>query len=220
MPDLDFAVESVAVEPYAAAPLLRFRLRVTDRDAPPRPVHSVALHCQLRIEPTQRRYDAVEQQRLRELFGLPEQWRHSVRSLLWTHAQVVIPAFTGGVNVDLPVACSYDLGLAATKYFDGLQTGEIPLTLLFSGTVFFAAPAAPLQVAPISWNREATCRLPVNVWRELMDRYYPNGAWLCLQRDVVERLRAYQRRAGLPTWEQAIETLLAREPEVIPCPPR
>ena len=45
----------------------------------------------------------------------------------------------------------------------------------------------------------------------MMDLYYPNHAWLCLERDAFERLYDYKRRRGLPTWERTIEELLSVE---------
>ena len=42
----------------------------------------------------------------------------------------------------------------------------------------------------------------------MMERYYPNTAWLCLRQDVFDRLYRYKSRRGLPTWEQALEGLL------------
>jgi len=44
-----------------------------------------------------------------------------------------------------------------------------------------------------------------------MDSYYPNSAWLSLRRDVFERLYEYKTLHGIPTWEQAIERMLAAE---------
>lgn len=109
---------------------------------------------------------------------------------------------------ELPVPCSYDFNVAATKYFYALAAGDVPLTLLFSGTMFYAADDGRLQVAQIPWDQEADFRLPVQVWRELMEHYYPNSAWLCLRRDIFDRLYAFKREHGLPTWEQALEQLL------------
>jgi hypothetical protein len=68
-----------------------------------------------------------------------------------------------------------------------------------------------LQVAQISWEKEARFRLPVQVWREMMEHYYPNSAWLCLGRDAFDLLADYKRRNSIPTWEQAMEMLLADE---------
>ena len=42
----------------------------------------------------------------------------------------------------------------------------------------------------------------------MMDEHYPNTAWLCLRRDVFERLHQYKTDRGIPTWEQALESML------------
>ena len=219
MPDLQFAVETAAPQLFAAAPLLVFKLRVTE---PPHAgaataFHSVALRCQIRIEPARRRYDPAEQSELFEVFGPPQQWSQTLRSMLWTHAQAVVGPFTGSTTVELPVPCSYDFNLAATKYFHALEGDEVPLCLLFSGTIFYAGEDGALQVAQISWEREATFRLSVRVWQEMMEHYYPNSAWLRVPRDIFDRLYQYKVRQGLPTWDQALERLLAQsDPQAVP----
>ncbi len=209
MLDLIFQVEGAEPECHAAAPSLLFRLRVGAAGAEPPPVHSVLLRCQVRIEPGRRRYTAGEQDRLIDLFDTPERWGRTVRPLLWAHATVLVPAFTGATVVNLPVPCSFDFNLAATKYFDALAEGEIPLCFLFSGTIFYEADDGRLQVAQIPWEKEATFRLPAATWRRLMDLYYPNSAWLGLRKDVFDRLARYKSRRRLATWEQALEALLA-----------
>jgi hypothetical protein len=151
----------------------------------------------------------VEQDQLVDLFGKPEQWSRSLRSMLWIYASVVVGPFTESIGVDLPVPCSFDLTVAASKYFYGLEGGEVPLSLLFSGTIFYEAEEGRLQVAQIPWDKEAVYRLPVESWKRLMDLYYPNTAWVCLRRDVFDRLLDYKSQRCLPTWEQALETLLS-----------
>ncbi len=215
MPDLSFGVDSAAAVTYAAAPLLAFKLRVTNAAAD-EPIHTVALRCQIQIEAARRRYDGDDREGLRDLFGEPEQWSRTVRTMLWTHASVVVPSFTGSRVVDLPVPCTYDFNVAAAKYFYALEGGEVPLSLLFSGTVFYAADGGALQVAQIPWDREVAYRLPVRVWREMMDHYYPNSAWISLRRDVFDQLYRYKIRQGLPTWEGAMERLLAAAGEGVP----
>jgi hypothetical protein len=210
MPDLSFQINDAEAPPFAAAPQLAFRLHVANAHADEL-IHSITLRCQIRLEVTRRRYDAQEQARLRDLFGEPEQWKDTLRSMLWTHASVVVPPFTGSTVVDLPVPCTYDFNVAATKYFYALHDGEIPLLFLFSGTVFYAAADGALQIAQIPWDREASFRLPVPVWQQMIDQYYPNSAWLYLQRDVFDRLYQYKLRRGLPTWEQVVESLLPAE---------
>jgi hypothetical protein len=94
-----------------------------------------------------------------------------------------------------------------------LENGEIPTSLLFSGTVFHSGRVG-LQIAPIPWDREASFRLPVQVWKDLMDTYYPNSAWLCLRRDVFERLQQFRSRHGAASWEQTIDLLLEQSSRV------
>ncbi|HEX4149451.1 MAG TPA: DUF6084 family protein [Pirellulales bacterium] len=211
MPDLQFAVEAAEPQLFSAAPLLVFKLRVTQPpEESPTAFHSVALRCQIRIEPARRRYNAAEQSDLFEVFGRPQQWGQTLRSMLWTHAQAVVGPFTGSTTVELPVPCSYDFNLAATKYFHALEGDEVPLCLLFSGTMFYAGADGALQVGQISWEREANFRLGVRVWREMMEHYYPNSAWLRVPRDVFDRLSQYKVRQQLPTWDAALERLLAQ----------
>ena len=213
MPDLDFKIEGAEVTKFAATPQIALKLQVTNAD-PAETIHSVALRCQIQLEVTRRRYSAEDQLKLRDLFGEPDRWSQTLRNLLWTHVNVNVPPFQGSTVVDLPVPCTFDFNVGATKYFHGLTDGDVPLCLMFSGTVFYARENGHMQVSPISWEKEARFRLPVNVWREMMDTYYPNSAWLCLRRDVLERLYEYKVRNGIPTWEQALESMLNAEEAV------
>jgi hypothetical protein len=207
MPDLDFQVTDVEVTPFAAAPTLTFKLHIADADGEAM-IHSVVLRCQIQIAATRRRYEPREQEGLRDLFGEPERWSQTLRSMLWTHASTVIPPFSGETTADLPIACTYDFNIGATKYFYALETGDVPLLFLFSGTVFYAADDGAFQVAQISWNKESPFRLPVGVWKKMMEHYYPNSAWLAMRQDVFDKLYRYKTSRGLPTWEQTLESLL------------
>ncbi len=207
MPDLSFQVESAEPAQFAASPTILFKLLITNQPAEER-IQSVALRCQVMIEVTRRHYSPRDQEKLFELFGEPERWGQTLRTMLWTHASVGVGAFRESTVVDLPVPCTFDFNVAATKYFAGLEYGEIPLNLLFSGTIFYESEDGGLQVAQISWDREASYRLPVRVWNDMMNVYYPNSAWLCLRKDVFEKLNEHKVRVGAATWEQAIESLL------------
>jgi hypothetical protein len=46
-----------------------------------------------------------------------------------------------------------------------------------------------------------------------MDIYYPNSAWLHLERDVFDRLYRYKVRHGIPTWEQMLDKLVSSKEE-------
>ena len=208
MPDLGFDVDSAAAIPFAATPVMGFKLRLSD-GVQAEQIHTVALRAQIQIESTRRQYNDEERARLLDLFGEPDRWGSTLRTMLWTHANVVVPQFSGGTVVDLPVPCTFDFNVAATKYFFALSEGDLPLSFQFSGTVFYEnTDTGMLQVAPIPWSKEARFRLPVRAWRDLMDHYYPNTAWLALRRDAFDRLYQYKMRSGIPTWEEALERLL------------
>jgi hypothetical protein len=170
------------------------------------------LQCQVRIEAARRRYSPTEQAQLLDLFGEPPRWGQTLHSMLWTRTVVLVPPFTGSTVVDLQVPCTFDFNVAAVKYFHGLEDGEVALALFFSGTVFFAAGDDDdrLQIAQVPWEKEASFRLPVRVWKEMIELYYPNIAWLCLRRDVFDQLHRYKSANGIPSWEQAVETLLVQ----------
>ena len=208
MPDLQLTIEGAEVVPYAAVPLLAFKVRIVNSPTD-EVIHTIALRAQIQIEVARRKYDSNEQARLLDLFGEPDRWGQTLRNLLWTHASVIVPRFTGSVLADIPVPCTFDFNVAATKYFHGLTSGDLPLCFQFSGTVFYQGEEGTLQVAPISWDKESKYRLPVKVWKDLMDMYYPNSAWLALRRDTFEKLYQFKMREGIPTWEEALERALA-----------
>lgn len=206
MPDLDFRVVGAEVLEFAAVPSLLFKLRVENLEG--EPIRSVSLNTQVRIAATQRHYDTAEQHRLLEVFGEPHRWGQTLRSLLWAHTTLQVPRFSGSTVVDMPIPCTYDMEVVGSKYFHALEDGEVPLEFLFSGTVFYAAEGGRLQIARISWEKEAEFRLPVRLWKETMERYFPNSAWIRLHKDAFDQLYDYKVRMGLPTWEAAVEALL------------
>ena len=208
MPDLVLRIVGVDVPPQAVIPLLRFKLQVT---APPDSpgIHGLLLNTQIQLACPQRSYSPVEQEKLRDLFGKPADWGRTLRNRLWTHAHAAVGPFCGQTEVVLPVPCTFDLEVASAKYFYGLEGGEVPLLFLFSGSVFYEGAGQRLQAERISWDQECTYRLPVSVWRELMQAQFPDRAWLQLPRDVFDRLLAYKRRQGLAGWEQTMDALLS-----------
>jgi hypothetical protein len=206
MSSLDFHVESAHALTHAAAPTIVFKLRVTNLQ-PVEPIQSVMLQTQIQIEALRRKYTEVEKRKLQDLFGEPERWNETLRTTYWTTVHLNTIGFVEVTTIDLQVPCSFDFNIAATKYFAGLEDGEIPLSFLFSGTVFYSTDDG-LQIDQISWSKESKFRLPVSVWQEMMNHYYPNGAWLRLRRDVFDRLLKYKIDQGIPSWESVIDNLL------------
>ncbi|MHB8384006.1 MAG: DUF6084 family protein [Candidatus Binataceae bacterium] len=203
---LGFAVETVRPERYAAVPTLTFVIRVEQEGGAP--IHTIALRCQIRIEPNHRRYSAAEQRRLEELFGETPRWGDTLKPFLWTNVSHLSGAIEGSAAIEVPVSCTYDFEVAAAKYLHSLDGGEIPLLLLFSGTVF-ARDGNGFQVSQVPWRAESSYRMPVRVWREMMDLYYPDAGWLRLRRDTLDKLMRLKTSLALASWEQVFDVLLA-----------
>jgi hypothetical protein len=205
-PELAFSIEDAGVLEHAAVPTLRFGLRI-DSDAD---IRSASLNVQVRIAATKRSYSDNEEERLAELFGRPEQWGRSLRSLHWVNVALNVPTFSGSTRVDLPVTCTYDLEVTGSSFFDALDDGNVPLEFLFAGTVFYADEEGRLQVRPVAWDREASFSLPVATWREMMDRHFANTAWLRLSKDSFDRLHRYRAQNALLSWDATIDSLLEK----------
>lgn len=204
MNELVFSIVSARTEPHAAAPTLVFRVRVAmSGDAG---VHTGLLRMLVQIDPRRRRYSDAEAERLLDLFGEPLRWHETMRPLLFTQVAIVVPGFTGGVEIDVPIAAPSDLAVAAAKYFHAMSDGQVGILCQFSGTLFVAAPGG-YQVMQVPWDREASFHLPVALWRDAMDQHFPNSAWIRLPRETVDALSRVRIRRALPTWEATIDAL-------------
>jgi hypothetical protein len=208
---LTFHVQSASVVARTLSPLIALTVRLDNADAGEE-VDAVLLSCQVRIDAERRSYDDGERERLGDVFGGPAQWGRSLRGLLWTHASATVAPFREKALVDLHLPCSSDLSVGAAKYFYSLAGGQIPLTLQFSGTIFYKVGELR-QVARIPWDCEATFHLDVAVWKEMMAEHYAGNGFVSLRTDVLDRLYRYRVREGLPTWDHAVERLLAAEKE-------
>jgi hypothetical protein len=207
---LAFQVESLGIAEASAQPELSLNLRVSSTPAEQR-IDNLLLHAQARLEVRRRRYSAAEERELVELFGAPSRWGESLQSLLWTRTTLVVPAFSGSCTVELPLACTYDLNVAAARYFHGLEEDAVPFVVQLSGSIFHGGADGRLQVAPVPWSCEAAGRLPLALWRQMMELHYPGQVPLLLPRQLVDRLRRFRSARGLVGWEQALEALLDRE---------
>lgn len=207
MGELSFDCLDARPEPYAVAPTLVFRLRLAETTG--LAVHAIALRCQIRLLPRQRRYTETEAERLYDLFGPVAQWKETLNPLQFTQVSVMVPGFSGATEIDVPVACTYDMEVATARYFHALDDGEIPMEMLFSGTVFHKGGRG-FAVEQVPWHKEASYRLPVPVWREMMDRHFPDSTWIRLPRETFDQLARLKSERALPTWEATFEELLAQ----------
>jgi hypothetical protein len=206
-PEPDFAVLGARPVRYAAAPMLSLDLQVSEPSG--RQIYMIALHVQLMIEPARRAYDDATRAKLLELFGEPERWSVTTRSLVWAQLDVLVPAFTGSTTVAIPVACSYDLELAAAKYLHSLPDGMAPMALHFNGTVYYRGEDGALQMVLVPWSTSIDFRLPVSVWRETIAHYYPKMGWAAVGIDTLEALQQAKLARGLATLDATVAALLA-----------
>jgi Family of unknown function (DUF6084) len=211
MAELVFDCTGAKPDKYAVVPAMSMSLRISETTG--QRVEAIALRCQIRIEPARRRYSGAEAARLNDLFGDTQRWADTLKPVQFTNLSVMVPGFTGSTDIDLPVPLSYDMEIGSTRYFAGLEEGEVPLLLLFSGTIFGVADGR-LSVQQVPWHKEAAYRMPVSVWREAIDAHFPNSAWLRVSLLTLDELQRYKTARALPTWEATILSLLAGSAEL------
>lgn len=212
MAELVFDCTGARADKYAVVPQMVLTLRISETSG--KRVAAIALRCQMRIEPARRRYTDDEAERLNDLFGDTQRWADTLKPLQFINVSIMVPGFTGSTEIDLPVPLTYDMEIGATRYFAGLDDGEVPLLLLFSGTVFGLTDGR-MTVAQVPWSKEANYRLPVSVWRAAIDAHFPNSSWIRLSTTTMDELLRYKMSKALPTWEAAVLALLDEAAE--PC---
>lgn len=206
LPAPRFEVLGVEALRHAAAPTLHFAGHVTETAG--REVYTIALSVQVMIEPAQRSYDDETRERLVEMFGAPERWAATTRSFLWAELDVLVPAFTGATAFRIPMACTYDLELAAAKYLHSMPGGEVPLMFNFTGTIFYRGAEGRMQIVKVPWDCSARFAMPVVTWREMIDHHYPNGGWIRLDDSTLESLGRCKADRGLPSFDATVAGLL------------
>jgi len=204
MTGLQFRVLDARPELHGAVPTLVFRIGIQSAV----PVHAILLNCQLQIEPRRRPHLASEQERMLDLFGEAPRWKDTLHPLIWTRTSLTVPSFAESVEVDFPLACTYDFEVATAKYLDALEGGHVPLLFLFSGSVF-AKTTNGFQVEQVPWDKEASYRMPLEIWRGLMEAYFPGCAWIRVRRESLDALQRFRARQGLLSWDDTIQALVA-----------
>jgi Family of unknown function (DUF6084) len=207
MSNLSFSIADVFAERYAAAPQLTARLRIEESTG--EVIHAMALRCQVRIEPQRRQYSADEESGLLDMFGTRDRWFDTLKPFMWMQCSAMVQGFTAITEVDLVMPCTYDFEVTWSKYLHALRADAIPVLFLFSGTVFTRG-ANGFGVEQIPWDCEARYPIPVAVWRDMIEHYFPNSGWLRLTRDTIESLAHYKAVRGLTTWDEAVDSLLAK----------
>jgi hypothetical protein len=207
MPDLDFDILSADVKPYAAAPTIVFQLQITNA-VEGEEIYAAGLKSQIRIEAVHRKYEQETKKRLLEVFGKPERWAQTLKSLYWKQITIPVPRFTGQTVVEIPLECSEDMSAAVGKYMYAVEEGPVPLAFLFNGSIFYKGLEKPVQVTQLPWNKEALYSLPVSLWDDLLDAYFPDSKWLRVPKETFDKLCEYKARSAHPTLNHCLEALV------------
>ncbi|MEA2161726.1 MAG: hypothetical protein QOD66_4106 [Solirubrobacteraceae bacterium] len=209
VPEPEFSITSAAHLAFAATPTMIFAASVSEPTE--HEIQSLALSVQLMIDPARRGYDPETRERLAELFGPPASWTPSTQGLAWARVSAVIPSFKGSAAFAIEVPCTYDLEVAAAKYFYALEDGFVPLSFHFNGSIFYRTADGALQMLPVSWSASAQFQMPVRAWREMIAEHYPGGGWVRLHERTLAALNQRRSGRGLPSFDACIEELLADE---------
>ena len=215
MPDLKFEIISSEVKQFAITPTLSFKLQITNATENEE-VYAAALKCQVMVEAIKRTYNENAKDKLRELFGEPFRWDETLKSFFWTIINIPVPRFTGKTVVEVTIPCSEDQAMAAGKYFYAVSDGDVPLAFLFSGTLFYNDAEGDLQISLVPWEKEAFCKMPVRLWQNMMDIYFPDCRWLRITKETYDKLVKYKAQSAYPTLEAALESLLQDALKEIP----
>jgi hypothetical protein len=206
VPAPEFAVTGAMHVPFAATPTMRFDAAVTEPEGIE--VQSIALTAQVMIDPARRGYDPETRERLAELFGPPASWTPSTSGLAWARVATSVPGFKGATTFAIEVPCTYDLEVAAAKYFYAIHDGRVPLSFHFNGNVFYRDEGGRLMVVPVSWTSTAQYSMPVETWRAMIAEHYPGGGWIRVDEPTLAALNDRRAARGLGSFDACVRELL------------
>lgn len=209
VPAPEFAVTGAAHLPFAAAPTMRFDGAVAEPEGVE--VQSIALTAQVMIDPARRGYDPETRERLAELFGPPASWAPSTSGLAWARVAAAVPGFTGSAAFTMEVPCTYDLEVAAAKYFYAVHDGLVPLSFHFNGNVFYRDEQGRLMVVPVTWSSTAQYSMPIATWRAMIAEHYPGGGWIRVDDETLAALNERRGARGLSSFDACVRELLEQD---------
>lgn len=210
-PALTIEVLGAEHELHAAQPTLRLDMGIAESAGVE--VHAITLTAQVMLEPARRRYDDVQRAALSDLFGEPGRWPATTHAFLWTFVGATLHGFSGTATFALPIPCTADLELSASRYIDALGEGEIPIALHFSGRVLYAGDGGRIQVAHIGWDTMARHALDFGVWRRMIHHHHGDMRFVRLHRDTLAALTRRKSDEGCHTYDDVVEHLLEGAPQ-------
>ena len=167
---------------------------------------------QLQIAARRRRYDAVAQERLFELFGPAASWG---RRCTRCRGRARRSSCRRSPDVDAWSSCRcparYDLEVAASRYLDALEPAARCRSSSCSAGPCSTRATRRLQATRIAWESEA--ELPAageRVARDDGPRTSPAPLAAAGQRERSTGSPRSKARNALATWEETVDTLLGR----------
>ena len=62
----------------------------------------------------------------------------------------------------------------------------------------------------VPWSKETTYRLPVSLWREVVDVHFPDAAWITMSRQTLDDLSGSRPGTRCPPGDATVAALLAQ----------
>ncbi len=207
MPELNFDILSAEIKPYAVAPTIIFKLKITNK-IEKEEVYAASLKTQIRIDAMHRKYEQDTKARLLEVFGAPERWGQTLKSLYWKQITIPVPRFTGETVIDIPLECSEDMSASVGKYMHAVEEGPVPLAFIFNGSIFYNGHEKNVQVKQLPLDKEAVYALPIEKWDNLLESYFPDSKWLRVSNKIFDKLNAYKAKNAHPTLNHCLKALV------------
>lgn len=206
VPAPEFSISGVEPDANAATPFLRFAVDITDESE--REIYTIALTAQVQIDADRLAYAPETREKLLDLFGEPERIPQTAGALQLGRVETLVPSFRGTGSFSIAVPFSGDVEVATMRYLASLPGGAVPLSFLFSGSIFYCGEADRLQVTLVPWSCSARYRMRLGIWTELIERRYGGSGFVRLRADTLEALRRRRAERGLPTFDATIADAL------------
>jgi hypothetical protein len=187
-------------------PTLAFTIRIAELTGAN--VHAIALRCQIRIEPRRRRYTDTETDRLVDLFGEASRWTETLQPMQLATVSAWCPGS--------PARPARSFGAVQLRPGDRVDA-VLPRARGRNGGAAVAGSAAQCSSRTAADTRSSSCRGRRSrgtacrwlLWRDMVERDFPNSGWLRCSRETLEALAATAPGTRCPTWEHTIRSLLS-----------
>ena len=196
----------VGARRHAALPALEFDVHVTEPTG--RQVYVIALSAQIMIEPARRQYTRcgarAARRAVRPAGALGD---HDAQPGLAPRRRARAQLHRRD-HLHGPVPCTFDLEIAAAKYFNAVEDGLVPLAFNFNG--IDPLPRRRRAAADVAGPVELLGGVPLRR-RGLAPgdgRLLPERALGALHAETLHALLAEKARRGAPTMDAAIAGLL------------